>query len=560
MSDYRGTVATLPPPEPAMAAALRELIDALGSDGVVNDPASVAAFRDPFAQKGEWYEPAAVLMPSSVEEVQQVLRIANRQGTPVWTSGQGRNNGYGGAAPRVSGSFALSLRRMNKVIEVDEDSAWALVEPGVSFFDLYEHLKASGSKLWMSVPDLGWGSLIGNTLDHGVGYSQTGDHMANQCGMEVVLANGDVLRTGMGGLGNSRAWQVYKHGCGPTIDGLFSQSNYGVVTKMGVWLSPAPACYMPGWLTLRNDDDLPLLLECLRPLMLDRTIPNQPMIINAVCGASAFTGREDWFTGDGPIPDEVIDRIASQPGFGRWVMRFALYGDEAIVERQRAIVEAAFGSIPGAEVSFSKYDGRNLPELENPHERVQAGIPSMALDRMTRWYGGENGGHIGFSCAMPITGKDGTAIRDLVAGKLHAKGLDYSGVYIVSQRSMIHVGLVVFDTENPAQAKAAYDACQELVRPAAALGYGEYRSHLSFHGPCRGPVRFQQSRPAAVPRTDQGRSRSRRHPLAGQARHLAEGLSASVVHSINLSGLRLICSIFPLPWRGEDTKACKLAC
>jgi len=284
----------------------------------------------------------------------------------------------------------------------------------------------------------------------------------------------------MGGMTNAKAWQVYKRGCGPSADGLFMQSNFGIVTKLGLWLTPQPECYMPGWLTLRRDADLEPLLEALRPLMLSGVIANQPMIINAVCAASAFAGREQWFNGEGSIPDEVIERIAAQPGFGRWVMRFALYGDEQIVERQRQIVTSAFGAIAGAEVRFSRYRGDALPELTNPHERVQAGIPSMDLDRMTRWYGGQEGGHIGFSCAAPITGRDGAALRDLVRGQLSAVGLDYSGVIIVGRRSMIHVGLVVFDTKNEAQARTAYEVCKSLVEPAARLGYGEYRSHLDF--------------------------------------------------------------------------------
>lgn len=464
-----------------LEAAIRALEPVLGREGLLTDPTSVAEFRDPFAHPA-WreFEPGAVALPTSVEEVQAILCVANEHRVPVWTSSQGRNNGYGGPAPRVAGSLVLNFRRMSRVLEVDEENATALVEPGVRFFDLYDHLRSIGSKLWMSVPDLGWGSLVGNTLDHGVGYTPYGDHMTSQCGMEVVLANGDVMRTGMGGMSNPKAWQVYKHGCGPSFDGMFSQSNFGIVTKMGVWLMPPPECYMPGWLTLRSDSDLELLLEVLRPLMMDGTIPNQPMIINAVCGISAFTPRQAWYTGAGPLPEEVIEEIARQPGLGRWVMRFALYGHEGVVEHQRKIVEAAFATISGAEVSFSKYDGRNLPELENPHERVQAGIPSMALDSMTRWYGGEKGGHIGFSCATPITARDGGAIRSMVAAKLNEAGLDYSGVFIVGKRHMIHVGLVVFDTEDEAQATAAYDACKALVEPAAKLGYGEYRSHLDF--------------------------------------------------------------------------------
>ncbi|WP_296681053.1 FAD-binding oxidoreductase [Novosphingobium sp.] len=461
--------------------ALAAFQDILGPGAVIEDSAQLADLGDPFAPpQGDWYKPGAVLLPASVEQVQAVLRIANEKKVPVWTNGQGRNNGYGGAAPRVSGSFVLSLKRMNRVLEVNEQSAYALVEPGVRFFDLYDHLRETGSKLWMSVPDLGWGSVIGNTLDHGVGYTPMGDHMNSQCGMEVVLANGDVLRTGLGGLTGAKGWHVYKHGCGPAIDGLFSQSNYGVVTKMGVQLMPAPECYMPGWLQLKNDSDLEVMLERLRPLMLNGTIPNQPMIINSACAMSAFTQRDAWYTGEGPLPQSVIDEICRQPMLGAWVMRFALYGDEQIVERQREIVSQALGTIDGATLTFSKYDGHNLPELDNPHERVQAGIPSLALDQMTRWYGGEKGGHIGFSSAMPITAADGAAIRDLVRGEVNAAGLDYSGVFIVGKRSMIHVCLVVFDTENAAQTETAYAVSKSMVKSAAKQGYGEYRSHLDF--------------------------------------------------------------------------------
>jgi hypothetical protein len=107
---------------------------------------------------------------------------------------------------------------------------------------------------------------------------------------------------------------------------------------------PEPECYMPGWLTLRRDSDLELLLEELRPLMLNGVIQNQPMIINATCAISAFTGREQWYTGAGALPEDVIEHIAASPGLGRWVMRFALYGDERIVERQREIGLRRHGS------------------------------------------------------------------------------------------------------------------------------------------------------------------------------------------------------------------------
>ena len=117
--------------------------------------------------------------------------IANEHKVPLWTHGTGRNNGYGGPAPRVKGSVIVSLRNMNRVLEIDEECAYAVVEPGVRWFDLYEAIKAGGHRLMLSIADLGWGSVVGNTLDHGITYMPYGVDMGMQCGMEVVLPNGE---------------------------------------------------------------------------------------------------------------------------------------------------------------------------------------------------------------------------------------------------------------------------------------------------------------------------------------------------------------------------------
>jgi 4-cresol dehydrogenase (hydroxylating) len=99
---------------------------------------------------------------------------------------------------------------MKKIIEVNEEYAYAIVEPGVSFFDLYEYIQEHKMKLWMSCPALGWGSIVGNCLDRGFGYTPTGEHSQQQCGMEVVLPDGKVVRTGMGALKPQSTWPLYK--------------------------------------------------------------------------------------------------------------------------------------------------------------------------------------------------------------------------------------------------------------------------------------------------------------------------------------------------------------
>jgi 4-cresol dehydrogenase (hydroxylating) len=465
-----------------VSPAIEELAGALGADAVLTSDEDLREFRDPFAYS-TWddYAASAVVMPETVEQVQEVVRIANRHKLPLWPHGQGRNNGYGGPAPRVKGSVIVSLRRMNRVLEINEECAYAVVEPGVRWFDLYEAIQAGGHRLMLSIADVGWGSVIGNTLDHGVTYMPYGVDMGMQCGMEVVLPNGELMRTGMGAMPDNRAWHVYKRGLGPTPDQLFMQSNFGIVTRMGVWLMPYPEVYMPLWLRVRNDDDLGPLIDTLRELMLDDTIRMVPQVLGATLFASVLSERSQWWTGEGPIPDAEIDRMARELDIGRWTMRFALYGDEAVVDHRFAKIKAAFERIPGADVTGAKYAPEEISGLESPVERVQGGVPSLDLNQMTAWYGGEEGGHIGFSPVAPLTGTDAIALRDLLRGMIEDAGLDYMGTLIpINARSFIHVTLIIFDTKDEAQTRAAYDVAKRLVRDAAKLGYGEYRAHLDF--------------------------------------------------------------------------------
>jgi 4-cresol dehydrogenase (hydroxylating) flavoprotein subunit len=163
-------------------------------------------------------------------------------------------------------------------------------------------------------------------------------------------------------------------------------------------------------------------------------------------------------------------------------MRFALYEDEAVADHKFAKIKRAFESaIPGADVWGTKYTPDEIPGIEHPAEKIQGGIPNLDWNNMTAWYGGEEGGHIGFSPVAPLTGPDSLALRDLLRGMVEGAGLDYiAGLLPVNARSFIHITMVIFDTKDEAQSRAAYDVSRRLVVEAAKLGYGEYRAHLDF--------------------------------------------------------------------------------
>jgi hypothetical protein len=82
--------------------------------------------------------------------------------------------------------------------------------------------------------------------------------------MEVVLPDGTLLRTGMGALpgkegADNPTWESFQHAYGPAIDGIFSQSNFGIVTKMGFWLMPET-----GHRKLLEDQSLPIHTSFMR--------------------------------------------------------------------------------------------------------------------------------------------------------------------------------------------------------------------------------------------------------------------------------------------------------
>ena len=258
----------LPPglTESQFSDALAEFASAVGSDWVFSSDEDVALYRDSYSVYwGEEEErvASAAVAPAGVEQVQQVVRIANRHGIPLYPISTGRNLTYGGSAPTLSGSVVVDLKRMNRILEVDDRRNFALVEPGVSYFDLYNHIRENDLKVMLDVPDPGWGSPIGNSLDHGVGYTMAPfrDHFGSHCGMEVVTPEGDVVRTGAGAVPGSGAWQDFRYGAGPTINGLFAQSNFGIVTKMGFWLMPLPETFLVGSVTVPRYGDFAALVQ-----------------------------------------------------------------------------------------------------------------------------------------------------------------------------------------------------------------------------------------------------------------------------------------------------------
>lgn len=427
---------------------------------------------------------SAVVYPGSTKDVQSIMKWANQRLIPVYPISMGRNVGYGGTAPRVPGSVIIDLgRRMNKVLKIDGFNASCIVEPGVSYFQLYEEVQSSGITCWIDTPDLGGGSVLGNAIDRGVGYTPMGDHFGNHCGMEVVLPSGEVLRTGMGALPGENGednptWQSFQPAYGPYNDGIFSQSNYGVVTKMGFWLMPE-VDHQSYMVTFSREDDFEKLVDIIRPLVLNKTLGNIPQIRHVI-QELAVSGKPKsaWWQGTGRVPRDVIAKHASTLPCGdvSWVFYGCQYGDKAGMQSQFKVIKAEFSKIPGSKFYFPE----DMPDDHYLHDRakVHAGVPILRELDWLNWV--PNAAHLFFSPITPTDGKNARVVFD-IANKLHELyGFDIFPTFCVAGREMHFIVNIVYDRADDDAKHRATCLMRDMIQATAKKGYGEYRTHILF--------------------------------------------------------------------------------
>jgi 4-cresol dehydrogenase (hydroxylating) flavoprotein subunit len=415
----------------------------------------------------------AAVGPQSAEEVQAIVRIANEHKIPLWPISRGKNLGYGGCAPRMSGTVVLDLTRMNRILDVNEQFGYCVIEPGVGFYDLFNYLQANKIPLWMSVPANAWGSVAGNALERGYGYTPYGNNTNNICGMEVVLADGEMVRTGTGAMSNSPCWHLFKYGFGPSWDQVFVQSNFGVVTKMGMWLMPEPESTLGLSMQLPNPDDIGWAVDALAPLRLNGVLAQDPSLGNSIRVVTVQAQRSQFYQGEGAMPEDVLEGVLRKFALGWWGINLRLYGYDEINEVNARIIKEAFAKHTKQEFAVSKW------HRGEPLDNSGAGVPSVAPLQAVNWRGGR-GGHIGFSPVLPSS--SGHVLKQFHSTRKRFEeiGLDYFGSFTLSERYVTNVNLMLFDQDDPVMTSKVHALFNVLVADAQKQGYSEYRTHLSY--------------------------------------------------------------------------------
>ena len=486
-------------------SAVVEWQAALGSDAVIVDPAQLGAVETTTFSTEQ--KIPAILRPSSREEVQRCLSIANRFDVPVYPRSSGKNWGYGSGVPPQDLCAILDLSRMNRILAFDEKLAYVTVEPGVTQQQLFDFLALKKSALWMdatgSSPHT---SIIGNTMERGFGHTPQGDHFAHSCGLEVVLPTGDVVETGYSRFSNSVTGPLYRWGVGPFLDGLFSQSNFGIVTRMTIWLMPAPARFEAFLFRCDHEAQLGPVIETLTRLRLSGTIQSTVHLGNDYKVLSSMQQFPwDATQGQTPLLPAQMVQLRARLQFGVWNGSGGIYGTKAQVAcSRREIRRALAGKVSrirflddrmlALSIRFAKpiklLSGWDLSEtvaLLQPLYGLLKGIPTDRPLRSAYWRkttpipdqpdpDRDRCGLLWLAPIIPSTSDDAQKIRHVTVETLLAANFEpMISFTMITGRAIACIIAISFDRDIPGEDQRAMACYRSLAKKVNALGYYSYR-------------------------------------------------------------------------------------
>jgi 4-cresol dehydrogenase (hydroxylating) len=488
-------------------SAILKWSELLGPEYVLTEEKAAAELT---AVCGTHRKVPCILRPKTTAEVQQIVQIANEFKIPLHPVSCGRNWGMGSRLPVKDGTAVVDLCRMNRIVEVNSKHHYAVIEPGVTQRQLYDYLEENNLPLMINVTgSTSDTSLIGNALDRGVGYfTSRADALSN---LEVVLGNGKTIKTGFGHYENAKTANIYKHGVGPSFDGLFAQSNYGIVTSACCDLMqkmPHMACIA----RISDESQLPRLIDALAKLKSDGIIQTVIHVGNKMRSKITITPLiyeqllEHGMPADAKTR-ELADQMFTKQGFGPWSAMVGILGTPSqlrvarkeIKKALRGVAPTVFLTDPMVKIAkFISEPVKFVPFVRScrvmlgaiePLYNLTKGIPTDAAVKSTYWplhdfdalgeMDPDQARKSGLIFCLPILPIDGQTVADVMQETRETfkeYGFEaFITVNLMDTRAMECVISLGFNRCDAEQVKKAHECIQKMEKRYVDLGVPPYR-------------------------------------------------------------------------------------
>ena len=432
------------------------------------------------------------------EDIKEIVSLAANFNISLYPYSKGCNWGYGSKLPVKDGAVLLDLSRLNKIISIDGEHGVATIEPGVTQFQLAEELLKRKSRYFLDVTGSGaHTSVLGNSLERGVAYGSL--RVQQLAGVEAVLGDGSIIRTGFGDYENPVLAGLYSYGLGPSLDGLFFQSNFGIVTEGKLQLSLRPEKLVALSISVSHKD-LASFVNEIAELKKSGIIHGIPHLAD----------QERMLSTLAPL---VMDELGCSENIARtkiknvvksdWVLTTAVAGSSGIVQQKLLQIKkrvSKMGQIythdfnqPGWKKKIEELfigllassDQKTIVKASAKLRGFHQGVPSDAGIRFLLNNSGKSvdQSDLGFLLCTPLaplTGQNAEFFYKTTSELANSLGVNYAmTLNMISDRVLEAVISVHFDNKNKDEINKAHAFVKSLNKFFSAKGFYPYRININ---------------------------------------------------------------------------------
>lgn len=441
--------------------------------------------------------------------IADVMRIAYAHRVPVYPISTGHNWGYGTALPARDGCVIVDLSRLQGILHFDAEFGVVTVEPGVTQGMLADFLESGGHPFLVPVTGAGpTCSLLANALERGYGVTPLTDHFSAVTDIEAVLPDGSLYRTALREAGGEDLARLFKWGVGPYSTGLFTQSGFGIVTKMSIVLAPRPECVKVCFFSLKDDALLEVAMGRLRKIL--GKLPGTVGAVNLMNQHRVLSMTAPYpnerLGADGLIPAALIEELGRQYQILPWTGFGTLYGTRRVVAAAQKEIKRALSGVASRLVFLTPGGAEKLARLANKLPgalgkrlgstaetlalslQLVAGRPNETAMPLAYWRNPNSPKHsprdpardgCGLIWYAPLVPMRPAAVRgyvDMVKEVTRRHGIEPLITFTTLSDKLVDSTVpIVFERDSEQSVRAAKACYDDLVHTGRQLGYFPYR-------------------------------------------------------------------------------------
>ncbi|MEM8567438.1 MAG: FAD-binding oxidoreductase [Bacteroidota bacterium] len=440
---------------------------------------------------------SAVVFPANAQEVSECMKVANEFKVGIYPVSGGKNYGLGSTVPNISGSIIVDLKMLDEISDYNEDLAYVTLGAGVSFRQLEQFLEDQGGHMMMDgIGSTPHASIVGNTVERGHGMGLYADRLDKVCALEVVLPNGSIINTGFGRYGKNKLAKLSKWGLGPSLDGIFTQSSFGIVTSLTMWLKPRPRHFQSILIHASSDEKMSSMVDKFRQMRLEGLNVSIRIFNDYRLVAFSSQYHEVKKGSQGYLTQEEIDKIKPE-GTGKWIGIGGLYSYSKL--HARAEREFILNSLEKYDltIDFIDKEEADLRIKQDPSKKEEmdffyyksslAGYTTDKAIHMCYWrvpksisdkkdIHKDECGLFWYCPSIPCTGEDAVIAANRIREICYKYSLEPNvGFLFISERALDITGAICFDKSQSEESKRAAKCHDEILESLCELGYPPYR-------------------------------------------------------------------------------------